>query len=57
MGTTIKALLSWAWSIFDITWWNEELKNIYIKNQMWIWKHTRWLKKHFDKSYNKIISR
>jgi hypothetical protein len=54
MGTMIKSIIKWAWSLLDITWseWTHTLQK--MMNDRGIKKHTRWIKRHFDSAYNKI---
>lgn len=56
MGTTIRAMLQGASSLLDITWsqWTQELMERRNNLQAWVWRHTRWIKKHFDKAYSQV---
>lgn len=51
-----KNIITSAWSLLNF-FWNQtsfDIKERYLNNRKGISKHTRWIKRHFDKAYNLI---
>ena len=56
MWTTMKAMIHGAGSLLDVTWSNGtlQLKSRYKNTRVWVKKHTRGIKRHFDSAYINI---